>query len=294
MKPAIEITSLTKFYGKSRGVEDINLNIPRGTIYGFLGPNGAGKTTTISILIGILNPTAGSAKILGKNCFTNGVDIRKHVGFLPGDIALDSNLTGSQLLNYYQNIRGINCQKNINQLAKKLDCDLNKKIKKLSRGNKQKIGLISALMHDPDVLILDEPTSGLDPLIQEQFNEILLNHKKQGKTTFISSHILSEVQTLCDNVAFIKDGKIIADKPITEIASSNPLIVKLKASPATLKKLAKDALNINMSMQTDESVTFSYSGDVKSLLNTLAKYEISDISITRGDLEEIFMEYYKD
>jgi ABC-2 type transport system ATP-binding protein len=179
-------------------------------------------------------------------------------------------------------------------LAKDLDCDLTKKFKELSRGNKQKIGLISALMHKPELLILDEPTSGLDPLIQEQFNEIILAHKKAGKTTFISSHILSEVQELCDNVAFIKEGKLIANEPITNITKNSPFIIELSPNdPKLVDQLNNIPIISNISLKNNQ-ITFSYNGPINKLLNLLSKYELSDIQIKKADLESIFMQYYKD
>ena len=294
MAYALTLENITKTYGMARGVEDITLRVPTGTIYGFLGPNGAGKTTTISMLVGLLKPTGGRALLFNEDIASHGVQLRKRIGYLAGDMALDGSLTGKQQLEYFQNIRGINCQQYVTELAEKLDCDLHKKIKQLSRGNKQKIGLISALMHKPDLLILDEPTSGLDPLIQDQFNNILLEHKSQGKTTFISSHILSEVQALCDHVAFIKDGKLIADKPTTEITKDAPYIVKMVVGKTSKLPALKKLAGVKAVLHTDNTLSFLYSGEIATLVATLAPMNITDLTIEHGDLETVFMDYYKD
>jgi ABC-2 type transport system ATP-binding protein len=294
MGAVIKLTNLTKSYGTSRGISEVNLSVEKGTIFGFLGPNGAGKTTTISILVDLLRPTSGSAEIFGKDSQIHGVEIRKQIGYLAGDMELDGSLTGRQQLEYFGAIRGNYNEAYVNELANKLESDLSKKIKQLSRGNKQKIGLISALMHKPKLLILDEPTSGLDPLIQEQFNAIILEHKKAGNTTFISSHILSEVQELCDHVAFIKEGKLVANEPITAIAQNAPYQVTIVSDDKSLATILKKLPEVHATDAKHTSFSFTYMGDVTKLLKVIAKYPIVDISITKGDLESTFMDFYKD
>lgn len=294
MSPVIKLTNLTKTYGASRGITDVNLEVQKGTIFGFLGPNGAGKTTTISILVDLLRPTTGSAEIFGKDTRINGIEIRKRIGYLSGDMELDGSLTGRQQLEYFGSIRGTYNEKYVNELATKLESDLSKKIKTLSRGNKQKIGLISALMHKPELLILDEPTSGLDPLIQEQFNAIILDHKKAGNTTFISSHILSEVQELCDHVAFIKEGKLIANEPISAIAQDAPYQITIVSDDKSLTTILKKLPEVHATDAKHTSFSFTYAGEITKLLKVISKYTIVDISITKGNLEETFVEYYKD
>jgi ABC-2 type transport system ATP-binding protein len=294
MGAVIKLQNLTKSYGASRGIADVSIEVQKGTIFGFLGPNGAGKTTTISILVDLLRPTSGTAEIFGKNSTEHGVEIRRQIGYLAGDMELDGSLTGRQQLEYFGAIRGMYDEKYVNELAKKLESDLSKKIKQLSRGNKQKIGLISALMHKPKLLILDEPTSGLDPLIQEQFNAIILEHKKAGNTTFISSHILSEVQELCDHVAFIKEGKIIANEPITAIAQNAPYQITIVSDDTSLAAILKKLPEVHATIAKHTSFSFTYMGDITKLLKVIAKYPIVDISITKGDLESTFMDFYKD
>lgn len=294
MSTVIKLTNLTKTYGKNRGIKDISLEVPKGTIYGFLGPNGAGKTTTISMLVNLLRPTAGKAEIFGKDTQTDGLEIRKNIGYLAGDMALDGSLTGKQQLQYFGSIRGVYNDSYVDELAEKLESDLSKKIKTLSRGNKQKIGLISALMHKPQLLILDEPTSGLDPLIQEQFNAIIHEHKNAGNTTFISSHILSEVQELCDHVAFIKNGRIIANEPIRTITHKAPYKVVLTCKDKRFAVAIQKTPHIKAVQIAHSKITFLYSGNIDTLLKTIAAHSITDISITKGDLEATFMEYYRD
>jgi ABC-2 type transport system ATP-binding protein len=290
----IQLKDVTKMYGSARGVNNVSLTVEKGTIYGFLGPNGAGKTTTISMLVDLLRPTSGVAEVFGLNTIVNGVQIRQKIGYLAGDMALDKALTGWQQLEYFGALRKSYDKKYVTELSKKLECDLDRKIKTLSRGNRQKVGLISALMHRPELLILDEPTSGLDPLIQEQFNEIILEHKKEGKTTFISSHILSEVQELCDHAAFIREGKIIADKPIAEIAKDAPYEVTIVSDDKKLGAILKKLPETHITDEKKNIFSFTYMGEVSKLLKVIHPYKIEDISITKGDLESTFMGYYKD
>lgn len=294
MSAVIKLTNLTKSYGSSRGIENVNLTVEKGTIFGFLGPNGAGKTTTISVLVDLLRATSGTAEVFGLDTNLHGVDIRRRVGYLSGDMELDGALTGRQQLAFFGAIRGVYDKKYVIELAEKLDCDLSKKIKTLSRGNKQKVGLISALMHKPELLILDEPTSGLDPLIQEQFNAIILEHKKAGHTTFISSHILSEVQELCDHVAFVKEGKLIASEPISAISQNAPYQITIVSDDKKLSAILKKLPEVHSTTAKHNTFSFTYIGEIDHLLKILHQYPIIDISITKGDLEATFMKYYKD
>src|SRR3989344_4975975 len=200
MRPVIKLNKVTKMYGSSRGVENVSLSVKKGEIFGFLGPNGAGKTTTISLIVDLIRPTSGSIKIFGLDSVENSQEIRQRIGFLAGDFTLDDGLSGWQQLEYFGNLRGNFDKQYVRELAERLACNLNKKFKTLSKGNKQKVGLISALMHKPELLIFDEPTSGLDPLVQEEFHAIIREHQAKGGTAFISSHLLSEIQEICDVV----------------------------------------------------------------------------------------------
>lgn len=294
MNSVIKIKNLTKTYGTSRGVSDITLDVPEGTIFGFLGPNGAGKSTTINMLINLTKPTGGQIEIFGKDNQIHGLAIRRDIGFLSSDMSLDGHLTGQEQLEYFGNLRGNFDKKYVTQLAKQLDSDLSIRTKNLSRGNRQKIGLISALMHKPKLLILDEPTSGLDPLIQAEFNKIIFGHKKAGLTTFISSHVLSEVQELCDHVAFIREGKLIANTTIAELAIAAPKHVRLGSADAKLVRDIEQLKGVSHAKAHHHALEFAFSGNVNELISVLAKHQLSDASIQNTDLESTFMTFYED
>jgi ABC-2 type transport system ATP-binding protein len=293
MSAVIELKNVTKIYGSSRGVEDVTLKVPEGSIFGFLGPNGAGKTTTISMLIDLIRPTSGEIEVLGLDAKTRSREIRTQVGFLAGDMALDASLNGWQQLEYLGNLRGKFDRAYVAELAKRLDCDLGRKFKHLSRGNRQKVGLIAALMNKPELLIFDEPTSGLDPLTQAEFNKIILEHKAAGKTAFISSHMLSEVQEICDSVTFIREGRIIATKSVNELAVESPKLLRLHADKSALAEVEKLAGIIATNRQTG-LLDATYQGDLNKLLAVLATHKIKDFSLSDTDLETAFMKYYED
>lgn len=292
IQPALQLKKLTKYYGKYRGAENISLSVQPGSVFGFLGPNGAGKTTTISMIMGLLKATSGSVALFGKNNDEHAIENRARVGYLAGDMALDGSLTGWQELEYLSRLRGNFDKKYIEELAVRLQCDLTRKIKTLSRGNAQKVGLIAALMHRPDLLILDEPTSGLDPLIQAEFNEIIQEHKKAGKSAFISSHVLSEVQQICDEVGFIKEGNLIATKPLKFILRSAPKRVKISLKGRVTADFTKlpGATNIQ---RLENVVSFSFSGNIAQLVKYVSTLAIDDVAITEADLEAVFMSLYE-
>lgn len=294
MAAVIELTNLTKTYGSNRGVNDVSLNVDQGIVFGFLGPNGAGKTTTISMLVDLIRPTEGSIRILGLDSIRDSVEIRRRIGFLAGDFALDEALTGYQQLEYFGNLRGGVDKKRIRELADRFDSDLSRQIKKLSRGNRQKIGLISALMHDPELLIFDEPTSGLDPLIQAEFNSVILEHKKQGKTTFMSSHLLAEVEEICDQVGFIREGRLLAVQNIQDLQVNAPKHVKIMTLDKALLAKFKQLKGSKLLRQNDGVLEATYAGDLTVLLQLLSKYKLTDVVIQDADLEAIFMQYYQE
>jgi len=292
-KTAINLRGVTKNYGTKRGITDVSLSVKAGEIFGFLGPNGAGKTTTISLMIDLIRPSKGKISIFGFDSIDDSLEIRRRVGFLAGDIALDKGLTGWQQLEYFGNIRGSFNKKYVKELASRLDCNLNRKFKTLSRGNKQKVGLIAALMHDPDLLILDEPTSGLDPLVQSSFNKIVLERQKLGKTAFISSHMLSEVQEICDKAAFIREGKIIAIKSLSEIAKKSPKQIQLFSHDKALALAVKKLSGVKNYSYSGSSITCTYMGNVNLLLNIINKHHLDNVTIQDADLETVFMKYYE-
>lgn len=293
--PVIELKQLTKRYPGSPvdALHDVTLTVGAGQIFGFLGPNGAGKTTTISMMVNLMRPTSGTIKLFGQDTQLSGLENRARIGFLAGDMALDKGLTGWQQLEYFGNLRGSFDKAYVRELAKRLDCDLKRKIKTLSRGNRQKVGLISALMHQPDLLILDEPTSGLDPLIQAEFNKIILDHQRAGKTTFMSSHVLSEVQELCDQLAIIRNGEVVTHTSLKEMITSAPRIVRLTTDgsyhPA---QLVKGLTGVAALTRHDHSVSFSFTGDINELITRLTKRPLRNVTIQNAELEDIFMSYY--
>ncbi len=294
MTPVIQLKKVTKLYGKNVGVKNVSLDIKPGSIFGFLGPNGSGKTTTISMLVDLIRPSKGSINIFGLDSKQESVAIRRRIGFLSGDFALDETLTGLQQLKYFANLRGGVPITRIRELAKQFECNLNRPIKTLSRGNRQKVGLISALMHDPELLIFDEPTSGLDPLMQAEFNKILLEHKQKGKTAFISSHVLSEVQEVCDEVAFIREGSVIAIRHTSELGAKLPKRVRISRPDTGLKSKLKELDSVTLLKGDDLAIEFSYGGDINQLIGLLSKNKLQDLIIEEADLETIFMKYYED
>lgn len=280
-------------YGSVTGVKDITLEIEPGKIFGFLGPNGAGKTTMITMLLDFLRPTSGQIELFGMDAQADSLKIRSRIGFLAGDMALDRGLTGWQQLEYLGNLRGKFDRDYVAELAKRLDCKLDRKFKTLSRGNKQKVGLIAALMHKPELLILDEPTSGLDPLIQAEFNKLILEHKERGGTTFISSHVLSEVQELCDTVAFIRRGELVAVKPIRELTDGAPKLVRVSTPDKGLIQKLKKLSGLQVDRADAGSLNGTYQGDVTALVKLLAEHQLADVELQAADLESSFMQYYE-
>lgn len=292
-KPVIQLQNLSKYFGETAAVKGVDLTIPEGEVFGFLGPNGAGKTTTIRMMLGQIAPTDGTITIFGHDAIQDRAKVHQDIGYLSSEMALEMNLTGHQYLQYMARLRGGVHTEVIKQLSHRLDCDLTVKIKKLSRGNRQKVALIAAVMHQPALLILDEPTSGFDPLIQAEFNKLILEYKKQGKTVFISSHILSEIQHVCDSVAFIRRGELIQTGDMKRLTEST-----LKQVRATFLD-AKDVEHIRAIrgakrvVADDRHVVFQYGGHVQDLLEALSHLQVVDVSITDADLEELFMRYYK-
>jgi len=287
----IEINKLTKSYGKSRGIIDVSFDVKEGEVFGFIGPNGAGKSTTIRTLLSLINATSGSAKIFGKDIKECGAEIRNEIGYLPSEVFYYDNMRVMELLKYSASFYKKDCTERIKYLAEVMDLDLNKKIDDLSFGNKKKVGIVQGLLHQPKLIILDEPTSGLDPLMQQKFFDLLEEENKQGATIMFSSHILSEVQRLCDRVAIIKEGKIIKLEKISTLKENN----FKKFHIETLTNIEKDYFGINGVNNlniNDNMVEFMFKGNINSILQKISAIEISNLSVTEPDLEEIFLHYY--
>lgn len=291
MESVIKIKDLTKNYGKSRGVKNINLEIEKGTIYGFIGPNGAGKSTTIKCIMNLINKNSGEIHIENTPVNNKNYKIKEDIGYLPSEIHLYENMPVKKMLDYSASFYKKDCSKRREDLVKKLEVDENKKIDELSLGNLKKVGIILALMHEPKVVIMDEATSGLDPLMQEKFYDILEEEKKKGTTIFFSSHILSEVKRICDKVAIIKEGQIIKIEDMNSFDTSE--VVQVKVNSSQMDEILKDLKIENIKYRKENEVKFIYKGEINTLIQIVAKYSVSKLIIEELDLEEIFMHYYK-
>ena len=296
----IETNDLTKTYGKSRGINNLNLSIEEGDFFGFIGPNGAGKSTTIRTLLGLIAPTSGSAKIMGLDIVKDNKKILSEVGYLPSEINFYNKMKVKDVIRYSAGLRKAKCQDKAESLCERLGLDTSRNVDDLSLGNRKKVGIVCAVQHSPKLLILDEPTSGLDPLMQREFFSILSEENKRGATIFFSSHILSEVQNYCHTAAFIKDGRIIMSDSVDKIEETGAKKVSIAGNitniTSTLKEgekgLSKYITNLKENEQ-DGSIDFLYNGRIPMLLEVLSKMELTDLSITEPSLEEIFMNYYK-
>ena len=290
MNNILEVKNLTKSYGKSRGVSDVNLEIEKGTIYGFIGPNGAGKSTTIKCIMNLINKNSGEVFIDGKLFLKKNNELKKKIGYLPSEVNLYDELKVKEMIKYSESFYKKDCSKRVSELVNKLDIDTNKKIEELSLGNLKKVGIVLALMHEPEIVIMDEATSGLDPLMQEAFYEILIEEKKKGTTIFFSSHILSEIKRICDKVAIIKDGKIINIDDMNNFEDSDALRIKITSdyNEDILKELGLPEDSIKKGV-----LEFVYKEDINNLMKILSKYNIKKLLIEELDIEEIFIHYYK-
>jgi len=292
---AIQTEELTKHYGKVRALEDLSLDIHTGEIFGFLGPNGAGKTTMIRTIMDEIRATSGRASILGMDTHTHSVEIREHIGYVPGDLAIYPNLTGRDTLTYFSNLRGGVDWGYVDVLADRLDADLSKKVGDLSTGNRQKVGLIQAFMNRPDLLIMDEPSSGLDPLVQREFQTMMREVTAEGRTVFLSSHTLSEVQRVADRVGIIRQGRLAVVESIAELRSKALRRVDLAFDAAVDGAVFEQFPGVRDVVVENHHVSMSFEGQMESLLNlATSRYTLVDITTQEADLEEIFLTYYHD
>lgn len=285
---AIKTTNLTKSYGKSRGIIDLNLTVKKGEFFGFIGPNGAGKSTTIRTLLGLIHKNSGDAEILGMDIEKDHEKLLAKVGYLPSESAFYAGMRVRDILKLSADLRKQNCQEEACILCERLKLDTSRKIDELSFGNKKKVAIVCALQHKPELLILDEPTSGLDPLMQREFFQILHERNAEGTTIFLSSHMLSEIQRHCTHAAIIREGRIIACDSVEALSKTKAKRVTIHGS-ATLQNLD----GIRDLQTTEEGMNFLYSGDISALLQTLVDGQIQDLTVAEPDLEEIFMHYYE-
>jgi ABC-2 type transport system ATP-binding protein len=278
---------LTKYYGKIKGVEDLTFSVKRGEIFGFLGPNGAGKTTTIRTLLGYLYPTRGTATIFGKDIIENNVEIKKEVAYIPGDLNIYGHLTGKQFLDYFASLRNREMVL-FDELFDIFEVPLQRKVKGYSKGMKQKLGIIQAFMDDPEMVIMDEPTSGLDPLLQQKFYDFILKQKKRGRTMFFSSHVLAEVDKICDRIGIIRNGELITLEDVDTLKHKRgkKIRVKIKEKPESFHG-PKDTII------KDGWIEFIASDSIDSWIKKLSKFTIIDLEINDFSLEDIFIHYYE-
>lgn len=285
----IEIHGLTKFYGKSRGIIDLNLSVAEGDFFGFIGPNGAGKSTTIRTLLGLISSNGGSAKIFGKDIVSQKNEILAETGYLPSEALFYSGMRVKEVIKLSADLRRADCRSEAESLCERLGLDTSKKVEQLSFGNRKKVAIVCALQHKPRLCILDEPTGGLDPLMQRGFFEILKERNKQGATIFLSSHILSEIQRNANKAAIIREGRIIADGSVESLSKTNAKRVYIQGN-ADISALS----DLRDLQQSENGVRFLYGGDINKLIAVLSRQNIIDLSVSEPDLEEIFMHYYLD
>lgn len=285
---AIETHGLTKYYGKTRGIENLCLTVDEGEFFGFIGPNGAGKSTAIRTLLGLISPTGGTAQVLGRDIVKERETVCRFVGYLPSESAFYSGMKVREVLKLSAGLRKMDCREEAGLLCERLQLDKNKRVEDLSLGNRKKVSIVCALQHDPKLLLLDEPTSGLDPLMQKEFFELLHQRNRAGVTVFLSSHVLSEIRRHCTRAAVIRDGQIIALDSVSAMNKTNAKRVCVRGE-ADLSGLS-GVRDLNASQ---DGVSFLYSGSTDALLKTLSLGKIEDLTVTEPDAEEIFLHYYR-
>lgn len=286
----IHTENLTKFYGRERGIADISLDVREGEVFGFLGPNGAGKTTTMRILLDFIRPSRGRAFVFGKNAHAHAPFIKKRVGFLPGEYGMYDRMSANAYLDFLAGVRGVACPLR-NSLIDSLNFDPSKRIKSYSHGNRQKLAIVQAFMHDPELLILDEPTTGLDPLVQQEFYKLILDEKARGKTVFLCSHILPEVERVCDRVAILRQGRLVAVHEISELQN-----IKLKIIEVEFERDVPDEEfkieGVRKVERSGATVRLQLSSDINAALQIIASHPVKNLKVADAGLEDIFMEYY--
>ena len=287
----IETERLTKYYGSCRGIEDLSIRVEEGEVFGFLGPNGAGKTTTIRLLLGLIRPNRGRFRICGAHVNFRSSSFREHIGYLPGEVGFWGHLTGCQFLARLASLRTTKSGDEVQNLARRLDLDLSKKIKGLSHGTRQKLAIIQAFMHNARILILDEPTTGLDPLVRQVFYDLVREEQERGTTVFLSSHVLSEVERTCSRVGIVRDGRFVAVERIDDLKKKH---VK-RAEVEFGREVNAEDIDLTgvRSLQIEgRKMRFSIEGNYRGILKALAAHPIENITIEDATLEDIFLEYY--
>jgi ABC-2 type transport system ATP-binding protein len=287
----IEVSHLTKYYGKARGIIDVSFHMDEGEIFGFIGPNGAGKSTTIRLLLSLIYPTSGSATIFGKDCIQYGPELRQEIGYLPSEVFYYERMKVIDLLKYSASFYDRDCTQRMHELAEMMELELHRRIEDLSYGNRKKVGIVQGLLHQPKLLFLDEPTAGLDPLMQREFFHLIREENRRGVTVFFSSHILGEVQRMCNRVGIIKEGRIIEIADIRTLQQNNYKKVRIAADD--LDATAFGFPGVTNLEQHNGVVRFFYKGDINVVMHQLGEMTVSDVTIEEPTLEEIFMHYYE-
>lgn len=285
---AVKITNLSKYYGKNRGIVDLDLTVPKGEFFGFIGPNGAGKSTTIRTLLGLIAPSGGSAKIFGMDIVKDKQAILQRVGYLPSEAAFYPGMKVKDVLKLSADLRKKDCCAEAKSLCERLQLDTARKVDELSLGNRKKVSIVCALQHCPELLMLDEPTGGLDPLMQKEFFDILQERNQQGTTIFLSSHVLSEIQRNCTRAAIIRNGRIIACDSVDSLSKTNAKRITVHGQ-VNLDKLE----GVRGRKDSVDSVSFLFSGNINDLIRTFSTCQVTDLTVTEPDLEEIFLHYYE-
>ncbi|PKR84124.1 ABC transporter ATP-binding protein [Heyndrickxia camelliae] len=288
----IQISHLTKVFPNDKGIFDLSFEVNQGEVFGYLGPNGAGKSTTIRHLMGYMKPRTGFAKINGLDCWSNSPEIQKVVGYLPGEIAFFDNMNGLQFLELLGGMRGMKNKKKRDELIERFQFNVKTPIRKMSKGMKQKVGIVAAFMHDPEILILDEPTSGLDPLMQSMFIDLILEEKSEGKTILMSSHIFQEIDRTCDRVGIIRDGRLVAIENVQHLQSIQRKVFDISVrNQEDLEKIKQSGLRILS--ENELRVKVAVQGEYNHFVKVLAECQINNLDIHAQSLEEIFMHFYE-
>jgi ABC-2 type transport system ATP-binding protein len=290
--PVIETTELTKYYGATRALDGVSMTVEPGEAFGFLGPNGAGKTTLIRVLTDLLHPSSGSATVFGLDTRAESAAIRARLRNHPGDYAYDPRLTGREIVSFFAELRGLSGLGRAPQLAERFEADLDRRLGELSRGNRQKIGLIQAAFHDPELLLLDEPTASLDPLMQEEFLAFVAEQRDRGVTVFFSSHELDEIERACDRVAIVREGSLVAVEDVAEVTSRSFKHVRLEFAEPVDPDEFRRIQGVSDLEQAGARITFKAAGDLDAVVKAAAAHTVSDIELTRPTLEEVVLTYY--
>ena len=293
MNPVIRAQGLTKFYGSDRGVSELDFEVEPGEVFGFLGPNGAGKTTTIRLMLDLIRPSSGRLELFGLDAQKDSVAIRRRIGYLPGDLRLYERLTAREQLRYFAALRGLDGLGEGESLAERFELELDRPIRSLSKGNRQKVGLVQAFLHRPDLLLLDEPTSGLDPLVQISFNELLREVTAEGRTVFLSSHILSELQRLADRVAIIREGSLELVEAVETLRARAFVRVEVTFAQAPPERAFAGLAGVRELERRGPVVIFALEGPADPLIKALARFEVFALDSHEADLEDFFLSLYR-